>query len=382
MGSFRIQNQSFSAPLDPRENGGFVTRSVPRPYVVEFPQSTRPSESVAKLIGACRHPLLLVDGRVAQLHLDAEPSLASVPRFTIEANEESKNIQTVLKIIDFLETNRATRTSMLAVVGGGIVQDLGAFAGYLFKRGIPWTFVPTTLLAQGDSGMGGKTALNHKKTKNLLALFSAPRRVIIDTGFLDTLGDNDMLSGMGEVFRLHVTGGVDFLTAFEQEFPRFKEGSKDALLRLIIGALSVKRAVIERDEFEVDLRRSLNYGHSFGHALEALVDFRIPHGIAVTIGMLVENEVALRRGLLSKSERDRMLRAGRALVPAASRNELASVKLDGILELLRRDKKTEGSALKLVVVESIGQIRFIDLELDTPTVGLLHDSVAAVVHAL
>lgn len=382
MGSFRIQNQSFRAPLDPRENGSFVTRSVPRPYSVEFPETSRPSESVAKLVADSRHPLLLVDRRVAEIHLHAERSLASLPRFAVEATEETKTIQTVLEIIEFLEANRTTKASMLVVVGGGIVQDLGAFAAYLYKRGIPWTFLPTTLLAQGDSGMGGKTALNHKKTKNLLALFSAPRRVIIDTAFLDTLGEDDVLSGMGEVFRLHVTGGEEFLASFEKECPRFRQGSKEALRKLIVGALSVKRAVIEGDEFEVDLRRSLNYGHSFGHALEALVDFRVPHGIAVTIGMLVENEVALRRGLLSKPERDRMMRAGKSLVPAASRKELASVKLDGILDLLRRDKKTEGSALKLVVLESIGQIRFVDLELDAASVQFLRKCVRAVVDEL
>lgn len=382
VGSFRIQEHAFHAPSDPREDGAFWVRSVPRPYRVEFPEGNSPGILVADLAQAARHPLLLVDRKVAQIHLDGHPQLGALPRFVVDANERAKSIVTVLEIVEFLEANRATRTTALFVVGGGIVQDLGAFAAYLYKRGLPWTFVATTLLAQGDSGIGGKTALNHKNTKNLLALFSAPRKVVIDLGFIDTLGEDDVLSGMGEIYRLHVTGGEEFLAGFEEQFPRFRAGSRDALRRLIVGALSVKRAVVEEDEFELDLRRSLNYGHSFGHALEALVDFRIPHGIAVTIGMLVENEVSVRRGLLSQGQRDRLLRCGSPLVPDASRRVLASVRLDEILDLLRRDKKTEGNTLKLVVPESIGQIRFIDLELDLPTVELLKGSLHAVLDAL
>lgn len=382
MGSFRIQQQEFDAPVDPREDGAFLVRSVPRPYRVEFPASPKPGEVVARLVAEARHPLLVADQRVWQIHLESQRSLSSVPRLVIEAKEENKGISKVLEIVEFLEEQRASKTSMLFVVGGGIIQDLGAVAAYLYKRGIPWTFIPTTLLAQGDSGIGGKTALNHKKTKNLLALFSAPRRVVIMPEFLDTLPMDDVLSGMGEVFRLHLTGGHHFLDAFEREFPLFQGGSKDALRKLIVAALSVKRAVVELDEFEVDLRRSMNFGHSFGHALEALVDFRIPHGVAVTIGAMVENEISMRRGMLPADQRDRLLRAAVPLVPEASRRELAALKLDGILDLLRRDKKTEGNALKLVVVESIGQMRFVDLELDAPTVDLLQECVRAVVDAL
>jgi 3-dehydroquinate synthase len=382
VGTFRIQQQEFNAPVDPREGGVFTVRSVPRPYRVEFPENPDPGEVAAKLVAEARHPLLLADQRVWQIHLERQRGLSAVARFLVEAKEENKGISKVLEIVEFLEEQRTSKSSMLFVVGGGIIQDLGAVAAYLYKRGIPWTFIPTTLLAQGDSGIGGKTALNHKKTKNLLALFSAPRRVVIMPEFLDTLPKDDVLSGMGEVFRLHLTGGDEFLGAFEREFPLFSGGSKDALRKLIVAALSVKRAVVEHDEFEVDLRRSLNFGHSFGHALESLVDFRIPHGVAVTIGVMVENEISMRRGMLPKDQRDRLLRAAVPLVPEGSRRELAALRLDGILDLLRRDKKTEGNALKLVVAESIGQIRFIDLELDAPTVDLLQECVRAVVDAL
>jgi 3-dehydroquinate synthase len=379
--TFRIQDRDFSAPLDPREGDGFVVRSVPRAYRVDFPRGATPGETVAAVAAAAKHPLLLADSRVDAIHLRGIDRLRAVPHFAFEAREENKEMATVMKAVDFLERQHATRASMLIVVGGGIVQDVAAFAACMYKRGMPWTFVPTTLLAQGDSGIGSKSALNHAGTKNLLGLFSAPRRVVMDPGFLKSLDPMEQLSGLGEIFRLHITGGPDFLSAFEREFAAACDGSEPALGRLIAGALSVKRAVIEVDEFEVDLRRSLNYGHSFGHALEALVDYRVPHGVAVTIGMLVENELAVHRGILGRHDKDRMARAAGRLVPPACREELANVSLDHLLDLLRRDKKTEGNALKLVVPESIGRIRFIDLELDQATLSLIRGCVNAVVDA-
>lgn len=355
---------------------------MPRPYRVEFPEGQKPAEAIASYMSRTRHPILMTDRRVASLHLQANGSLAGVPRFEMDAREEEKEIGTVLRLVDFLDRNRATRASMLYVVGGGIVQDVAAFAACMFKRGVPWTFLPTTLLAQGDSGIGSKAALNHAGTKNLLGLFSAPRCVVMDVGFLETLPQSDRLSGLGEIFRLHVTGGREFLGAFERNLPEGLRGSSSALSTLIAGALSVKRAVIEVDEYELDLRRALNYGHSFGHALEALVEYRVPHGTAVTIGMLVENEIALRKGILNERDRGILFQLAKDLIPSDSRSALATVRLDGILDLLRRDKKTEGNALKLVVPENIGTTRFVDLELNPQSLTVVEECVRAVIDAL
>jgi 3-dehydroquinate synthase len=382
MKTFEIQERTFEAPLDPRTGDGFEVKSVPRAYRVDFPTESSPAETLVALTSRSRHPLLVLDQQVASFHVSEDLLLRRVPHLLFDAIEENKSIASVLSVIDFLDRNRATKASMLFVVGGGITQDVAAFAASMYKRGMPWTFLPTTLLAQGDSGIGSKAALNHANAKNQLGLFSAPRHVVMHLGFLASLKDDHLLSGLGEIFRLHVTGGEAFLASFESEFPAAREGSEDSLRRLLVGALSVKRAVIEVDEFEVDLRRSLNYGHSFGHALEALVDYRIPHGVAVTIGMLVENEISFRRKLLPSDERDRIGRAARMLVPEASRNAFAAVDLSGLLDLLRLDKKTDGSVLKLVVPERVGRIRFIDFELNADSEAQLKDSVRAVADAL
>jgi 3-dehydroquinate synthase len=212
--------------------------------------------------------------------------------------------------------------------------------------------------------MGGKTALNHQHTKNLLGLFSAPRRVLIDTGFLRTLPREDILSGAGETLRLCITGGADFLAVLEAELPAFLDGDMQATRRLIAASLSAKRAVVETDEFELDLRRSMNYGHSVGHALEALSGYRIAHGVGVAIGILVENQIAHGRGMLPLAERDRIFNLARHIISPAARATFAATSLEGVLDLLKRDKKTEGAVLKLATLEAIGRMRFIDFTLD------------------
>lgn len=377
---FSIQQQAFSITLNTQTGGGFSVRSSPRPYTVGFGNGS-PRAALERLLQPHKQPLLLIDERVEELY-GLGGLVGAEFRFKVAATEDRKNIGTVLEIIEFLEARRATRASMLFVVGGGIVQDLGAFAAYLYKRGIPWTLVPTTLLSQGDSGIGGKTALNHHATKNLLGLFSAPRHVQIETGFLAHLPRPDLLSGAGEILRLCATGGPAALSLYEKDLPGFLAGDESATARLISVSLQVKTAVIEFDEFELDLRRSLNYGHSFGHALEALTEFRIPHGVGVTIGMLVENEISHQRGLLSQADRDRMIRLAAPIISAEVRAEFARAPLAGLLELLQKDKKSEGAVLKVATLVAIGEMRFIDLPLNAAGQAEVESAVRRIVAAL
>jgi len=382
LSTFKIQEQVLVAEPRPEPGLGFQVKSSPRPYQVTFYSGEGAGQRLANEITSHPTPLLLIDKNIFDLYLFNLPQIDGVPTFLVTAIEENKGIETVLEVIDFLEENKATKSSMLYVVGGGIMQDLGAFAGYIYKRGIPWAYVPTTLLGQGDSSVGGKTALNHKKTKNLLALFSAPRKIITDTGFLKTLPRDDWFSGIGEIFRLCITGGKDFLNVFAGELDAFLAGDKDATNRLIATSLSAKKAIVEFDEFELDLRRSMNYGHSFGHALEALTDYKISHGVGVTIGILVENEIAFHRKLLSKSERDYLISLGSKIIPPEALNIFIAANLDGIIDLLRRDKKAEGTILKLATLESIGQMRFIDFSLDDSGEQELRKAVTSVISSL
>lgn len=379
---FTIQEQVFALDSISVWTESFNVKSSPRPYRVDFPVGASPQKSLIGEILKSESPLILVDSVIMDKYLSLEPEYQAIPTFVIEAREENKGIQTVIDVVEFLEKNKATKSSMLFVIGGGVVQDIGAFTAAMFKRGLPWTFVPTTLLAQGDSCVGGKTALNHKKTKNLLALFSSPRRVIIDMGFISTLSRIDFLSGAGEIFRLCITGGPAFLDIFESKLYAFQSGDHDAVRQLISTSLLVKRAVVEFDEFELDIRRSMNYGHSFGHALEALTNYAIPHGIGVTIGILVENELSHRRGILGTTERDRIISLGRKIIPAEIKKAFSMTSLEGILDFLRRDKKAEGAILKFASLESLGRMRFMDLPLNKNGELELKGAVSAIIKEL
>ncbi len=382
MPRFQIQDDILEAPLEPDLAQGLEIRSVPRPYRVEF-RSREPLDMVlGAMVSEAKHPLLAADERVIELHLRACPAVAGVPILAIPASEAFKTIEGALTVCDFLEANGATKGSTLVVAGGGIVQDVCGFAAGMYKRGIPWAYLPTTLLSQGDSCIGAKTGLNRKAAKNLLCMFSAPRRVVIHTGFLHTLAEEDLGSGLGEILRLHVTAGPEFLDTYEARWARYAAGDLAALEALIASALTAKRAIIERDEFELDLRRAMNWGHSTGHALEALSGYAIPHGLAVATGLLVENHIAIRRGLLDPADHARVLRNAAPLIPPRVRQLLAALDVSSVVDYLAHDKKVEGRTLKLAALQRIGAIRFIDLPLEPATADLIAEALRAVVSEL
>jgi 3-dehydroquinate synthase len=360
--NYQIQDTHFTTSIEPETTKEFSVKSSPRPYIVKIISEDNFSW-IRKEIDTQKTPLVLID-RYVKNEVLKTVDFETVPCYEVDATENNKGIDTVLKVCEFLQDNNANRGSMLYVIGGGIIQDLGAFAGAMYKRGIPWTFVPTTLLSQADSCLGGKTAVNHGKTKNVLGLFSAPRQVLIDPKFINTLAYNDQLSGGGEIFRLLITGGVKGFEFFQQNVEAFISGSREATRQLMIGSLSVKKSIVEHDEFEIDIRRSMNYGHSIGHAIEALSKYAIPHGQGVAIGILVENMIAKNRGMLSEKECREMYTAGKKIITAEVWNDFCRLDAFKLLPFLTNDKKAEGSNLKLATLLSIGNMKFIDLPLD------------------
>jgi 3-dehydroquinate synthase len=360
--NYQIQDTYFTTTIEPETTKEFSVQSSPRPYVVKIVSEDNFSW-IRKEIDTQKTPLVLID-RYVKNEVLKTVDFENIPCYEVDATENNKGIDTVLKVCEFLQDNNANRGSMLYVIGGGIIQDLGAFAGAMYKRGIPWTFVPTTLLSQADSCLGGKTAVNHGKTKNVLGLFSAPRQVLIDPRFIDTLSYNDQLSGGGEIFRLLITGGVRAFEFFQQNVEEFISGSKEARRQLMISSLSVKKSIVERDEFEIDIRRSMNYGHSIGHAIEALSKYAIPHGQGVAIGILVENRIAKNRGMLSEKEYKEIYIAGKKVITDNVWNEFCRLDAFRLLPFLTNDKKAEGNNLKLATILSIGNMKFIDLPLN------------------
>jgi 3-dehydroquinate synthase len=382
LNKFFIQGKEFFWNSDFINHQDFDISSIPRPYKVIVNTSSDFQTEIIEEIHIHQNPLILIDKNVNDMYLAASKKLLKIPTFIIEAKESIKEIETVLQIIDFLRDYNATKTTMLFVIGGGIVQDLGAFSCSIYKRGIPWTFIPTTLLAQADSCVGGKTALNYKGTKNLIALFSAPRNIIINTILLNSLSNLDFYSGLGEIFRLCITGGDKSLSIFENEIQSLLARNPESLQKLIKTSLMIKKAVVEYDEFETNIRRAMNYGHSLGHALEALSNYRIPHGIAVSLGIMIENEISCMRSILSSAERDRILKIGGNIIPYEIIKILSDVKLDDLLVILSRDKKTEGGILKLATIESIGTMRFVDLPLNKNGFGEIENAITNIISYL
>ena len=264
------------------------------------------------------------------------------------AVEDNKNIDSVLNLVDKLQDINFTKKETLISVGGGITQDISAFTRAIFKRGIDWLFVPSTLLSMSDSCIGAKTALNHKKVKNQLALFSAPKEVIICKEFLESLSRGDILSGYGEILKLVIIGGNSAVCEFEGKVKKdiYEMSKINFLIKL---ALIIKKAVIEEDEFEVDIRRSLNYGHTIGHAIEPLANYKIPHGIAVSIGMIIENEITSSIGSLPRDLLERYNRLIADFIPMQCWKIIKDIDILKMLENLRLDKKTLNNTINFAV---------------------------------
>lgn len=371
-GIFFIDGQKLSAhsKSSVKETEPFYVKSVPHNYCIEWLSK---SQSLVEMINQDRGAIVLADSYFKESYLSDVDS--RVPTFYIEATENNKNIQTAIEFAEFLNDVGTTKLNVVYVIGGGILQDVGAFACAMYKRGIPWTYVPTTLLGMADSCIGGKTGLNHAGTKNLMALFAAPHRIIHDLEFLNTLPKREMLAGFGEALRLHVTGGDMFLTEFEKNIDMALSGDLTAVKSIIMSSLAVKRAVVEEDEFENSLRRSMNYGHSVGHALEALTKFAFPHGMAISLGVVIENNMAKYITGLDTNTVNRIKIIAKKIIDNEARDAVTSVCLNDINAILKRDKKTLGNVLKLVIPEKLGSLVFADLPIDEKTKGIVQNAI-------
>ena len=218
-----------------------------------------------------------------------------VPVVAVEAAEENKTLSGVEDVIVGLRTAGVRRADRVLVVGGGIVQDIGTLACALFMRGVGWSYAPTTLMAMTDSCIGGKSSINARHLKNLIGNIYPPDRVIIDTEFTRTLGTIDFVSGLAEAVKICFCRGVDEFDDYLRSVPT-PIGPAADFGPVIARALRSKKWFIEIDEFDRAERQQLNFGHTFGHALEAATDFRVPHGVAVAVGMVAACDFAGRPG--------------------------------------------------------------------------------------
>jgi len=289
--------------------------------------------------------------RLAHLTGSTEPIL-------IPDGERFKNLQSVSRIYEALIRAGADRGSAIVAVGGGVIGDTAGFAAATFLRGIALAHVPTTLLAQVDSSIGGKVGVNHALGKNLIGAFHQPTVVAIDPLLLETLPRREFRSGLYEVVKYGVIASRELFDRVARETKRIFAREPDVLLPAIVESCRIKARVVSADEREGGLRRILNFGHTVGHALEAATKYRrYRHGEAIALGMLAAADLSVARGALAERERQALAQLIAQLGPLPTVSDLTA---SDILEAIRRDKKIVNGRLHFVLAIEIGATMTVD----------------------
>src|SRR3990167_2446334 len=248
----------------------------------------------------------ILDGRIAKLYSDKLHKILEHPSvLIISATEKNKSLEQFPLYVEKLVKNKVRRNHRLIAIGGGIIQDITCFLAATLLRGIDWWFYPTTLLAQADSCIGSKSSVNCSGAKNILGTFTPPKHVFIFTEFLDTLNPIEVRSGIGEMLKVHAIDNASSFDCIAKDYDSLLTDQK-ILLHYLRRSLKIKKMIIEQDEFDQNIRNIMNYGHTFGHAIESATEYKIPHGVAVTIGMDMANYIAHQYDITEEMHFDRM----------------------------------------------------------------------------
>ncbi len=323
----------------------------------------------------CRHAVLITDENVERPHaqtvaasLAADPGLAAtVDLLVLESGESSKSLDSAAALWEKLLELQADRKSVVVAIGGGVIGDLAGFVAATFARGIPFLQVPTTLLAQVDSSVGGKVGINLPGAKNMVGAFWQPSGVLIDTAVLKTLPDREYRSGLAEVVKYGVILDAEFFEFLEQHVAELNERQHEALRYIVRRSCQLKANVVSQDEREeTGLRAVLNYGHTFCHAIETLTGYgTYLHGEAVAIGMVCASRLAERLGRISPVITDRQL----ALLSALGLpTELPRLDPTEMVSVMSRDKKAEQGQLRFVLPTRLGNVETVK---DVPLADVL-----------
>lgn len=311
------------------------------------------SGMLAGMLSAHADAIILIDDRLAHL-LPAGTN--KVIRIT--ATEDNKSLEQSTPVITQLRELGANRRTHLLAIGGGIIQDIATFCASIYMRGIGWTYLPTTLLGMVDSCIGGKSSINVGGYKNLVGNFYPPAEIVVDLNFLNTLNADAMVGGLCEAAKICYARSVSEFDAYLEDGPSLSMEPSRAE-RIVTRSLRSKQWFIEIDEFDQKERLLLNFGHTFGHALEAGSDFRISHGVAVGVGMIVADEYARHhelmndKGVLNSTHLTTHVVSLLNLVPGLS-NELAKLDLSLITEKFDNDKKHHADQYRIVVPHNSG----------------------------
>ncbi len=266
----------------------------------------------------------------------------------IGTGEKIKNLDTVQTVYGKLVEFEAGRSSFIVGIGGGIVCDITGFIGSTYLRGVRFGFVSSTLLSQVDASVGGKNGVNFGGYKNIVGVFNQPKFVICDMNLLKTLPEKEIICGLAEVAKHAAIGDADLFSYLEEHYEKALGLNTDIIEKLVYDSVLIKSSIVNRDEKEKGERRKLNFGHTFGHAIEKTTG--IPHGEAVSLGMMVATVLSVKRGYLSEEDMKRIEELLKKLkLPTR-------LQIDGgrVIEALRKDKKREGESINFVLLHGIG----------------------------
>lgn len=321
-------------------------------YNVDFFSSI---DSLLEELNLLEDCFLIVDPTVHELHPDFFAHLKIFPIHFAPALESEKTIAGVERFLSFLQKGNATKKSKILAIGGGVIQDIATFAAHIYYRGISWIYVPTTLLSMADSCIGAKCGINLNAFKNQLGFFQSPSRVMISEEFLKTLTRCDLRSGYGEILKLFLIDGEDSFLTLKKEID--KHGFCNPMLSVFIKkSLQIKKNIIEQDEYESDLRRILNYGHTFCHSLETITDHAVPHGLAVAWGVDIANYVSMKKGLLSEAYYQMI----HDFIAKYFHQELpGSCSVVDLINGMKRDKKAVSGNINLILLKQPGDPKIV-----------------------
>lgn len=302
--------------------------------------------------------LIITNPKVSALHIQKIlPNLENKEVFicTLKDGESYKNMQSIEAILDNAFIHKLDRKSLIIAFGGGVIGDMSGFAAGIYQRGIDFINIPTTLLAQVDASVGGKTGINNAFGKNLIGIFHQPKAVYIDTNFLSTLNKREFGAGISEIIKMAVCFDKDFFSFLENANLL---NSKEDLEKAIIKSIQIKADIIHKDERENGIRAALNYGHTFGHVIELLENYSTYlHGEAVSLGIIKANRLALKLGKISQNESDRILNLLKKYnLPI----EYEVKDKNDFYKKLFLDKKSQNDKLRFILPNGIGAFEIVE----------------------
>ena len=300
--------------------------------------------------------MVVTNTTIAPLYLEKLKDALSdfnVESVILPDGEEFKTLETLNKVFDALLKAKFDRSSTLVALGGGVVGDITGYAAASYQRGVNFIQVPTSLLSQVDSSVGGKTGVNHELGKNMIGAFYQPKAVIIDVDTLDTLSDQEYSAGMAEVIKYGLLGNADFFSMLETNIESIMARNKDLIIEIIFNSCKDKASIVALDEFERGKRALLNLGHTFGHGIENAFGYgNYLHGEAVSIGMVMAAKLSMDEGHLSNEDAIRVESIlSKADLPISIKKSIGS---ETLIEAMSLDKKSIDGKIRLVLLKALG----------------------------